>query len=255
MTERSEGIRGTAATVAAGLEDGGAGRQQGIDGRTTRWDGHKERRRAAVLDAAVEVIEQFGVEVSVQQIADRLTLPRPVVYRHFEGRADLDEQIRRRILELLLAEVMPMLRADGTVKDAVRGAITTYVGWVERHPSLHRFLEGHAPQGDSSQALAGARDRIGGRLADLFAAALARSGIDPVRARPMAFGVIGLVDGVVTSWRADPATTLTSDQIEGILTESVLSLFEGNAHSLGVPLTRTTPVADLLSRPKLRVQA
>ncbi len=221
-----------------------------VDGRSTRWDGHKERRRAAVLDAAVEAIEDDGVDVSVQQIADRLSLPRPVVYRHFSGRADLDEQVRRRILALLLAEVMPTLRADGTVKDAVRGAIGTYVGWVERHPRLHRFLESHAPQGDSSHALDGARDRIGGRLADLFALALTRAGIDPVRARPMAFGVIGLVDGVVTSWRADPGSTLTSEQIEGILTESVLSLFEGNAHSLGVPLTRQTPIADLLSPSK-----
>ena len=224
--------------------------RRAVDGRSTRWDGHKERRRAEVLDAAVEVIEEFGVEVSVQQVADRLGLPRPVVYRHFEGRADLDEQIRRRILEMLLSEVMPTLRADGTVKDAVRGAIATYVGWVDRHPSLHRFLEGHAPQGDPSQALAGARDRIGGRLADLFALALDRSGIDPTRARPMAFGVIGFVDGVVNSWRADPATTLTTAQIEGILTESVLALFEGNARSLGVPLTRATPVADLLARPQ-----
>ncbi|MGF6887017.1 AcrR family transcriptional regulator [Nocardia sp. GAS34] len=223
--------------------------RRAADGRSTRWDGHKERRRAEVLDAAVEVIEEFGVEVSVQQIADRLSLPRPVVYRHFDGRADLDEQIRRRILGMLLAEVMPTLRADGTVKDAVRGAIATYVGWIDRHPSLHRFLEGHAPQGDPSQALAGVRDRIGGRLAGLFALALTRSGIDPIRARPMAFGVIGFVDGVVTSWRADPATTLTTHQIEGILTESVLALFEGNAHSLGVLLTRSTPVADLIARP------
>jgi AcrR family transcriptional regulator len=224
--------------------------RRAVDGRSTRWDGHKERRRAEVLDAAVEVIAEFGVEVSVQQIADRLSLPRPVVYRHFDGRADLDEQIRRRILDMLLAEVMPTLRADGTVKDAARGAIVTYVGWIDRHPNLHRFLEGHAPQGDPSQALAGVRDRIGGRLAGLFALALTRSGIDPIRARPMAFGVIGFVDGVVTSWRADPATTLTTHQIEGILTESVLALFEGNAHSLGVPLTRSTLVADLIARPE-----
>ncbi|MCM6775480.1 TetR/AcrR family transcriptional regulator [Nocardia sp. CDC159] len=218
-----------------------------LDGRTTRWNGHKQQRRAEVLDAAMTVIEENGVDVSVQQIADRLRLPRPVVYRHFDGRADLDEQIRRRILESLLAELMPTLRADGTLKDAVRGAVGTYVGWVERHPNLHHFLAGDAPQRDSA-ALAGARDRIGGRLADLFATSLARFGIDPNRARPMAFGIIGFVDGVVNSWRADPATTLSSDQVEGILSSSVLALFEGNARSLGVPLQRDTLVADLLAQ-------
>ncbi|QIS04585.1 TetR family transcriptional regulator [Nocardia brasiliensis] len=218
------------------------------DGRATRWHGHKARRRADVIDAAITVIEESGVEVSVQQIADRLKLPRPVVYRHFDGRTDLDEQIRRQILESLLAQIMPTLHPDGTVRDAVRGAISTYVRWVERHPNLHRFIGGAAPQGETS--LAGARDRIGARLADMFALWLSGFGIDQARARPMAFGIIGFVDGVVNSWRADAGTTLTCDQVEGILTESVLALFEGNARSLGVPLERDLVVRDLLVAPE-----
>ncbi|MEV6772127.1 TetR/AcrR family transcriptional regulator [Nocardia sp. NPDC051030] len=218
------------------------------DGRSTRWNGHKARRRADMLDAALAVIEENGTEISVRQIADRLHVPRPVVYRHFEGRADLDEQIRGHILETLLAELLPRLRPDGTVRDAVRGAVGTYVGWVERHPNLHRFLAAADPQGESSSALAGAKDRIGGQLANIFADTLARFGIDRNRARPMAFGMIGFVDGVVNSWRADPATTLTSEQVEGILAESVLALLEGNARSLDVPLTRDTVVSDLISR-------
>ncbi|MFE3188079.1 TetR/AcrR family transcriptional regulator [Nocardia sp. NPDC059240] len=221
-------------------------REPAADGRSTRWTGHKARRRADMLDAALTVIEENGTEISVQQIADRLQVPRPVVYRHFDGRADLDEAIRRHILDSLLAELLPRLHPEGTVRDLVRGAVGTYVGWVERHPQLHRFLAAADPHGETSTALAGARDRIGGRLADLFSDTLERFGIDRNRARPMAFGTVGFVDGVVNSWRAAP--TLTSEQVEGILTESVLSLLEGNARSLDLPLTRDTVVADLLSR-------
>lgn len=216
------------------------------DGRSTRWNGHKARRRADMLDAALSVIEDNGTEISVQQIADRLKVPRPVVYRHFDGRADLDEQIRRHILDSLLAELLPRLRPDGTVRDAVRGAVGTYVGWVERHPNLHRFLAAGDPHGSSSSALAGARDRIGAQLADLFADTLTSFGLDPNRARPTAFGMVGFVDGVVNSWRADGV--LTSEQVEGILAESMLALIEGNARSLEVPLTRDTVVADLVAR-------
>ncbi|WP_307817316.1 TetR/AcrR family transcriptional regulator [Nocardia acididurans] len=216
------------------------------DGRSTRWNGHKARRRADMLDAALAVIEEHGVEISVQQIADRLHVPRPVVYRHFDGRADLDEQIRRHILDSLLAELLPRLRPDGTVRDAVRGAVGTYVGWVEQHPNLHRFLATAEPQGEASPALAGAKNRIGGQLADMWSDTLERFGIDRNRARPMAFGTVGFVDGVVNSWRAAP--TLTSEQVEGILTESVLSLLEGNARSLDVPLTRDTLVSEVINR-------
>ncbi|AYF79518.1 TetR/AcrR family transcriptional regulator [Nocardia yunnanensis] len=199
-----------------------------------------------MLDAALAVIEDNGTEISVQQIADRLQVPRPVVYRHFDGRADLDEAIRGHILDSVLAELLPRLHSEGTVRDLVRGAVGTYVGWVENHPNLHRFLAAADPHGESSTALAGARDRIGGRLAGLFADTLERFGVDRNRARPMAFGTIGFVDGVVNSWRAAP--TLASEHIEGILTESVLSLLEGNARSLDLPLTRDTVVADLFAR-------
>ncbi|BAW06939.1 TetR/AcrR family transcriptional regulator [Nocardia seriolae] len=221
-------------------------REPAADGRSTRWDGHKARRRTEMLDAALSVIEENGTEISVQQIADRLRVPRPVVYRHFDGRADLDDAIRRHIVESLMAELLPRLQPEGTVRELVRGAVGTYVGWVERHPNLHRFLAAADPHGESATVLAGARDRIGGRLADLFADTLQRFGIDRNRARPMAFGTVGFVDGVVNSWRAAP--TLSSEQVEGILTESVLSLLEGNARSLDVPLTRDTVVADLYSR-------
>ncbi|MEV0246766.1 TetR/AcrR family transcriptional regulator [Nocardia sp. NPDC050712] len=222
------------------------GKRDAVDGRATRWDGHKARRRAEVLDAAIAVIEEHGVEVSVRLVADRLALPRPVVYRHFEGRADLDEQIRQRILRSLLTELMPTLDPNGTVRDAVGTAIGAYVRWVAAHPNLHQFLSTAATPGDG--ALASARHRIGGRLAELFTVGLARFGIDPAPARPMAFGIVALADGVVNAWRADPASPLTSEQVEAMLTESVLALFEGNARSLGMPVTRDTIVSELLTR-------
>ncbi|MFD3508930.1 TetR/AcrR family transcriptional regulator [Nocardia sp. NPDC058666] len=222
--------------------------QTASDGRATRWHGHKERRRAEMIDAAIEVVEEHGLEISVQLIAEHLSLPRPVVYRHVGGRAELDALSRQRILELLLAELLPALQSDGTLKDAVRGAIGSYLGWIEKHPNLHRFLGDAAPQG-AVTTLGGAGRVVSGQLADIFAASLARFGIDPARGRPMAFGMVGLVDGVVTSWRAETEAVLSTEQVQGILTESVLSLFEGNARSLGVPLQRDSLVSELLVAP------
>lgn len=218
------------------------------DGRSTRWDGHKAQRRVEVIDAAIAEIEATGTEFSVKQIAERLGLPRPVVYRHFADRADLDRQIRSRILAGLMAELMPTLQPDGTVSTAVRAVVETYVGWIVRHPRLHYFLRvGPRRRGNSAPVLAGARDQIGGRLTDLFAAALMRFGVDTATARPMAFGHIGLVDGVVNSWRADPDSRLTSAQIVDVLTESILVLIEGNARTFGVPVDRDSVVGELLA--------
>lgn len=241
---------GIVEVVTASVDPAAPAETPVADGRATRWQGHKERRRAEMIDAAIEVIEEHGLEISVQLIAERLNLPRPVVYRHVGGRADLDRLARRRILELLLAELLPALQPDGTLRDAVRGAVGTYLGWIDAHPNLHRFLSEEPTKDPDAATLSGAGRQIGGQLADMFAVTLARFGIEPARARPMAFGMIGLVDGVVGSWRSDPEPVLTTEQVQGILTESVLSLFEGNARSLGVPLQRDSLVADLIVAPE-----
>jgi AcrR family transcriptional regulator len=216
------------------------------DGRSTRWDRHKAQRRADMLDAAIAEIEANGVDISVRQIADRLNLPRPAVYRHFGDRADLDEQIRGRILESLMAELMPALRLDGTLRAAVRGAIGTYIGWIERHPRLHHFLAvGSHRRKDSSPVLAGARQQIGVRLAELFAAVFSRYGADTALARPLAYAHIGLVDGFVNDWRSHGGQALTSERVVEVLTESALVLIEGNARMLDIPVDRDTVLGSL----------
>lgn len=212
------------------------------DGRADRWRAHNARRRDEVLDAAIAVIDEDGVHVPVQRIADRLGLPRPVVYRHFGGRVDLDEQIRKRILNMLLSEVVPALRPDGTVGQTVRHAIGTYVHWIERHPNLHQFLGVRAA---TSPALTGARSAIATQLAELFTAALRRFDADTALAGPMAFGVMGLVDGVVNSWRRLPDANAETAQVENMLTRSLLVLLDANAHDLGIALSADTPVSEL----------
>ncbi|MPY77075.1 MAG: TetR family transcriptional regulator [Actinophytocola sp.] len=204
-----------------------------------------------MLDAAIEAIERHGVGVTVKQIADRLGLPRPVVYRHFNGRSDLDEQVRARILELLLAELEPALHPDGTVAEAVRHAVGTYLGWVDRHPRLHHFLGAgrHHERVTGSPVVSGARDAIAAQLAALFTEALAHFGKDASFARPMAFGVVGLVDGVVNAWRSDPASAVTPAEVTSRLTDSLLALFESNAGVLGISVHADTPVRELLRGP------
>ncbi|MPY96710.1 MAG: TetR family transcriptional regulator [Actinophytocola sp.] len=222
--------------------------ERGADGRTSRWDEHKAQRRLDVLDAAIDAIERHGIEVTVKQIADELGLPRPVVYRHFHGRSDLDEQIRARIIEQLLAELEPALRPDGTVADAVRHAVGTYLAWVDQHPRLHHFLGAgrHHERVTGSPVVSGARNAIAAQLAALFTTALAHFGKDTSFARPMAYGVIGLVDGVVNAWRSDPDSVVAPAEVVGRLSDSILALIESNARALGVAIDADTPVQELL---------
>ena len=60
-----------------------------MDGRTRRWAGHREARRLELVDAAVVAIEEHGPEVTTEQIAAEAGVSRPGLYRHFDGKDDL----------------------------------------------------------------------------------------------------------------------------------------------------------------------
>lgn len=214
------------------------------DGRSRRWDAHKAQRRREILDAAIEVIERDGLEISIKQIADRLALPRPVVYRHFEGRADLDERIRARIIEMLMAAVTPTLRPGGSLRQAVRHALATYLGWVEEHPRLHHFLGTGSKheRGVDSTAVSDAKTAIARHLVELVASSLAALELSTEFARPMGFGTLGFVDAAVNSWRSDPDSTLTARTLTEFLTVSVCHLIEGNARIIGVSVDADAPL-------------
>lgn len=237
--------------MAAVLDTVNTTKDARVDGRTTRWQEHKEQRRTEVVDAALRAIEEEGTGVSVRRIAQRLELPRQVVYRHFDGREDLDEHVRRRIVDMLLAELTPVLSPDGTLSEVIRHAVGTYVSWIERHPHLHHFLVAGSSDKQvlASQAISGARTAVAARVEDLVGRALARYDGDPRLARPTAFGVLGFVDATVNSWRADPnERSLSAGQLTTYLTTALCSMLSGTARALGGELDADTSLGSLLGR-------
>ncbi|SDD08032.1 TetR/AcrR family transcriptional regulator [Actinokineospora iranica] len=223
--------------------------ENATDGRATRWDAHKAQRRLEVLDAAVELIEAEGPAIGVKQIADRVGLPRPVVYRHFRDRDDLDEQIRARVIEKLMRDLAPSLSPEGTVGAAVDRAVRTYLGWIEAHPKLHHFLGTGAKAeraGGGSKIVSSTKTAIAVQVSGLFGLALSRIDTDPALAEPLAFGLVGLVDATVNRWLTDPNRRQTPAALADFLTSSILHLIIGHLADLGVEVTPDMPVADLL---------
>lgn len=223
-------------------------RNPDADGRATRWDAHKAQRRHEVLDGAVAAIEEDGPAVGVQHIADRVGLPRSVVYRHFQGRSDLDEQVRQRIIDALMAELAPTLRPDGTPTEAIQRAVDAYLGWIERHPRLHAFLGGGSghTHGTNSRVVSGTKTAIAVQVADLLARVLRQFDKDTELSTSLAFGLVGLVDASVNNWLADRETTVTTTQLAAFLARSLWLVLDGNLRALGVEIDPDTPISELL---------
>ncbi|MFD4295281.1 TetR/AcrR family transcriptional regulator [Rhodococcus sp. NPDC058505] len=218
------------------------------DGRSTRWDGHKAERRDLILEAAIEAIAEDGPDIGVAQIAARANLPRSVVYRIFKDRGDLDEQLRARILDRLMTHVTPTFAPEGTIEEAIAGAVDNYLRWIVGSPRLHQFLGTGSPsrRTTGSRAVTGTKTAIALQLSRLLESMLRSADADTALSETLAFGLTGLVDVSVNRWLSNPDPAVDADQLAAFLTASIWQVLDGNLQRLGVHLDPTTPVARLL---------
>ena len=219
----------------------GAGAQR-IDGRDIRWNDHRAERHERVLRTALTAIERDGADVGVASIADEAGIPRSVVYRLFRNREDLDEHIRARIIDDLMVALTPALDPKGTVRDAIRCATETYVGWVAEHPRLHQFLgTGSATRRRTgSRVVTGTRTAIAlhlWELLDQHLAALVPAGpVPPGTSENVAFGMIGLVDGAGNRWVSHPESRSSAEELTSFLSDALWGVLTGAAARLGLDI-------------------
>lgn len=207
------------------------------DGRSTRWDAHRRRRRTAIITAAITAIEQFGPDASTAQIAAEAGVPRTHVYRHFDGKQALDLAVSSHVAAQIGEQIRAGLSVRGSAREIIAASIEQHLGWIEAHPNLYRFLAGHAyavrtpgsPEGDDAKAA------FATELTALLEGYLATVGASTEPAERLMVGVVGLVDATGAWWlekKAPPRAVLAAE-----LTEQVWLIVDRTARELGLDLT------------------
>ncbi|MFH8223661.1 TetR/AcrR family transcriptional regulator [Streptomyces sp. NPDC018057] len=216
-----------------------------IDGRSTRWDEHKAQRQVELVDAAVALIEEEGARFRVQRLAERVGLPRSVLYRHFKDRANLDELIRRRVVDLFMRRMEPTLTFDGTIEEAVRRVVGAHLDWVAQHPRLYAYMGvGEHAMGDGS-LVADTKTAIAMMLSDRFSDVLKALGVSEAPIRSVAIGIVGFVDTSVNQWMRDERREQSEEELRAMLCRSVWAVLDAALRDLGVELSPGQRVADL----------
>jgi AcrR family transcriptional regulator len=178
-----------------------------VDGRTARWAGHRAQRRAAIVDAAIAVIEREGPGATVEQFGAEVGVTRQVLYRHFSDRADLDRAIAERAAGQLVDNLLPQLDLEGDVATSIRAALGAYLDYIEEHLELYRFVRAHDSGVEAGTADASAvrqvKDTVAGRVAGIARGLIGGEGLE----RPgelLAVGVVGMADAVISHWLDRP---------------------------------------------------
>lgn len=220
------------------------------DGRQSRWDQHKLERRALILDAAIELIEELGSADSfhVQQIAERAGLTRPVVYRHFTDRAELARAVQTRVLEMVRAELEPQVSLHGSIDEIILRIVETYVRWAASHPALHAMADLDIGGGSSADLNVGLRE-IAEQISALIQLVVVLLGVElgedeAAALDPLCFGVVGQVFATVRSWLGRPDLNPEVEALARLLAKSVWFQIDGHARANGIVLDPTLRLDD-----------
>lgn len=194
-------------------------RSAGEDGRATRWAGHRDRRRAEFVQAAVNVIDSVGPAASVEQIASAAGVTRQVLYRQFDGRSDLDAAIVEHAASLVYERVIVDIGEVDDIGVAFRRVLEGYLDFIEEHRSLYWFTRAR----DGETAEAGAVVKVKDKLA-IVAVAIAEGLTEERGSKPkvpldavFAAGMIGLVDASVSHWLKEPGPTTRKQLVDGLV--------------------------------------
>ncbi|QGN57377.1 TetR family transcriptional regulator [Nostocoides sp. HKS02] len=183
------------------------------DGRSTRWDGHRETRRRELVEATVRAIREHGAGVGMDDIASAAGTSKTVIYRHFTDRQGLYAAVSESVDTRILRTIGQALGASGgnlaTVRSSPRAlvsaAIDSYLTLVEKDPEVYRFVVTapllDRPGGDPAAPVT---DHIAAQMSELIGAALSASGRDRTAAPVWGAGVVGMVRAAADHWLAEP---------------------------------------------------
>ena len=100
-----------------------------------------EVRRERLLEAATEVFAERGYEgARVEQIADVAQVSPGLLYRHFEGKRELYEELLLLANKQLLTHLAQAAAPDLPTDQRVLRGVEAFFGFVEGHRNLWRLI-------------------------------------------------------------------------------------------------------------------
>jgi AcrR family transcriptional regulator len=110
------------------------------DARSDRWREHRAAVRADLVEATLRAIDEYGPDLSIDDVVRAAGIPRPKIYRFFDDKDALFGAVSERVQQMIIERVVPHFDLTDTPLGLVRSTLTAYVGLVAERPNVFRFL-------------------------------------------------------------------------------------------------------------------
>lgn len=141
----------------------------------------------------MDAIREHGAHISVATIAAQAGVTKPVLYRHFTDRADLQHAVSNKAAQLLLSKLLPQLTLERAPTERIRSIVEAFLAAAEEEPELWRFVV-HNPGGEAaSDVVAHNISLVAGLLTSTLVDELRARNMDAGGAEAWAYGLAGMV--------------------------------------------------------------
>ncbi len=157
-------------------------------------------RRAQLIDVGRAVFAKRGYEgASMEEIADRAKVSKPIVYEHFGGKEGLYAVIVDREMDYVVRRIVEAIGA-GSPRERVERASLAFLNYVKDHPDGFAVLSQDSPLSATRGRLSSLLNDLAERVGDIFAATFREAGYDAKAAPIYAHALVGMVTFVGKWW-------------------------------------------------------
>jgi AcrR family transcriptional regulator len=159
-------------------------------------------RRDHLLDAATELLAAGDDAVSMDSVAERAGVSRPLVYKHFANRSELLASVYEKESKLLHRELAAAVNAADTLEDKFRALIRGALHAEASRGATFAALRSAGARGRAARERQRRRDR--NTVAHFAASAMREHGSEERETTQAVAILLGALTSVLAQWRRYP---------------------------------------------------
>jgi AcrR family transcriptional regulator len=173
-------------------------------------------RRAQLIGIGREIFAKRGYEAtSVEEIAGRAKVSKPIVYEHFGGKEGLYAVVVDREVEHIVSRIVGAM-STGSPRERLEQAALAFLTYVKERPDGFTVLLRDAPPSKRVGEMPALMYDLADRVGDIFAEQFRRAGYDAKAAPIYAHALVGMV-AFVGQWWTESLKRPSAETVAGHL--------------------------------------